>query len=324
MKRLALLVLIVAIMVTLIPGAAQAQPTEGRQCRTIHIVRRGQTLSMIAARYGVSTKTLQRANNIRNRNIIYVGQRICIPGKKAPHPYPPPPSGACIYHIVRPGQSLTGIANWYGVNVNALARRNGISNPSTIYPGQRLVIRCTSEPPPPPPGQPPYYPPPPGPIPPPPGYSCQILPVQGFGQLWYNNQNVRQRLGCPTAVETGFPAIYEPFAYGHVIEDTGSKTIYVFFPRNGVWAQHPDTWQEGEPVMDPNLVPPYGWYQPTYGIGKMWRTVDNYTQLLGWAKQPAYPTNATRQTYQNGTMIWTANDGAIRVMYNNGTFQRFP
>ena len=43
-------------------------------------------------------------------------------------------------HVVQPGQTLMGIARWYGVDQWALARANGIVNPNFIYVGQRLVI----------------------------------------------------------------------------------------------------------------------------------------------------------------------------------------
>ena len=91
MKRLALLVLIVALLVTIIPAAtAFGQPAQGKQCRAVYVVKRGDMLSRIAAYYGVSTKTLQQVNHINNRNVIYVGQRICIPGYPPPKPPPPP------------------------------------------------------------------------------------------------------------------------------------------------------------------------------------------------------------------------------------------
>ena len=91
MKRIALLALIVAMLVTIIPAATTtAQPTQGKYyCRAVYVVKRGDTLSGIAAYYGISTKTLQRANHIKNRNRIYVGQRLCIPGHKPPQPKPP-------------------------------------------------------------------------------------------------------------------------------------------------------------------------------------------------------------------------------------------
>ncbi len=45
-----------------------------------HIIERGDTLSEIAARYGVSLKTLQLANRIKNSNRLKVGEILHIPG----------------------------------------------------------------------------------------------------------------------------------------------------------------------------------------------------------------------------------------------------
>jgi lysozyme len=44
------------------------------------------------------------------------------------------------YHVVKRGQTLSGIAKYYGVTVSALAHANGIANPSRIYVGQKLYI----------------------------------------------------------------------------------------------------------------------------------------------------------------------------------------
>jgi hypothetical protein len=46
----------------------------------VHVVQRGETLTMIAARYGVSTSAIAQANGLYNVNYIYVGQRLVIPG----------------------------------------------------------------------------------------------------------------------------------------------------------------------------------------------------------------------------------------------------
>ena len=51
--------------------------------RVYHRVRRGETLSSIADRYRVSATALQRANSIRNRHRIRVGQRLRIPGTQS-------------------------------------------------------------------------------------------------------------------------------------------------------------------------------------------------------------------------------------------------
>ena len=57
----------------------------------------------------------------------------------------------CVYHWVKPGETLSGIASRYGVNMWTIAQRNGISNPNRIYAGQKLLIYCTTPKPPPPP-----------------------------------------------------------------------------------------------------------------------------------------------------------------------------
>jgi LysM repeat protein len=51
-----------------------------------------------------------------------------------------PQPTSSIVHVVRPGETLSGIAVYYGVNLWTLARYNNIVNPNFIYVGQRLVI----------------------------------------------------------------------------------------------------------------------------------------------------------------------------------------
>jgi LysM repeat protein len=48
-------------------------------CTEVYHVQRGDTLSGIAARYGVNIQTLLQYNHIRNPNLIYRGQTICVP-----------------------------------------------------------------------------------------------------------------------------------------------------------------------------------------------------------------------------------------------------
>ncbi|MDQ3250217.1 MAG: LysM peptidoglycan-binding domain-containing protein [Chloroflexota bacterium] len=55
------------------------------------------------------------------------------------------------YHPVQRGQTLTAIANYYGVGLHTLAQVNGIRNANHIYVGQRLCIPGVYVPPPPPP-----------------------------------------------------------------------------------------------------------------------------------------------------------------------------
>jgi LysM repeat protein len=73
-----------------------APPPPPSGCTKIHIVKRGEYLKMIAARYGTTINTLVRLNGIKNPNLIYPGQRLKVPtpcpGPK-PTPSPPPSTG---------------------------------------------------------------------------------------------------------------------------------------------------------------------------------------------------------------------------------------
>jgi LysM repeat protein len=73
-----------------IPGRGTT-PSPSPSGRT-YVVRRGDTLSAIALRHGVSTWALAQANGIRNPSLIYVGQVLRIPGGASPAPPAPSPA----------------------------------------------------------------------------------------------------------------------------------------------------------------------------------------------------------------------------------------
>jgi lipoprotein-anchoring transpeptidase ErfK/SrfK len=105
----------------------------------VHVVQRGETLSQIARRYGVSMTSLAQANGISNPNFIYSGQRLTIPGASGGASSGGSAASSGV-HVVRPGENLSSIAARYGSTVSALASANGIANPNHIYVGQRLLI----------------------------------------------------------------------------------------------------------------------------------------------------------------------------------------
>lgn len=55
---------------------------------TTHIVKSGEHPGSIAKKYGISTAALVSANKLKNKNIIYKGQRLIIPGVRSPGPAP--------------------------------------------------------------------------------------------------------------------------------------------------------------------------------------------------------------------------------------------
>jgi LysM repeat protein len=55
------------------------QQTPGTAAQRVHIVQPGETLSAIAARYGVSPKAIAEINKLENPSRIFSGQRLIIP-----------------------------------------------------------------------------------------------------------------------------------------------------------------------------------------------------------------------------------------------------
>ena len=60
------------------PFESKYDPEKYRPKVAYHKVTRGQTLSSIARRYGVSVRQIMQWNGLRNANRIYVGQRLAV------------------------------------------------------------------------------------------------------------------------------------------------------------------------------------------------------------------------------------------------------
>lgn len=98
----------------------------------IYIVKKGDTLSQIALRFNTTVSELARLNNIRNVNLIYIGQIIRIPSQTNQ-------VGKIIYTIQR-GDTLWAISRRYGVPIAQIVMQNRIQNPNLIYAGNKLII----------------------------------------------------------------------------------------------------------------------------------------------------------------------------------------
>ncbi|MEN8164829.1 MAG: LysM peptidoglycan-binding domain-containing protein [Acidobacteriota bacterium] len=109
-----------------------------------HRVRRGETLSHIARRYGTSINAIMRSNNLRSANRIWPGQRLKVPTSKggviASAASFNPVSGT---HTVRRGDSLYSIARAYRTTVDRIRRDNNLKS-NTIHPGKKLKVAAGS------------------------------------------------------------------------------------------------------------------------------------------------------------------------------------
>lgn len=110
-----------------------------------YVVQSGDTLSGIAQKFDTTVGELVELNDIRNPNLIYVGQVLKIPTINGSNTS----SGSNVYnetYTVQQGETLSQIAQRFGTTVSYLALINGISNPNLIYPGQVLKISSSGIP----------------------------------------------------------------------------------------------------------------------------------------------------------------------------------
>jgi peptidoglycan DL-endopeptidase LytE len=134
----------------LVPSAAMASPAPvsspsvAAAATSTYTVRAGDTLSSIAARFGVSVSALASANHISNPNLIYVGRSLVIPGGSGSSSASSSSSSSVASsgqsYTVASGDTLSGIAGRFGVSVSALASLNHISNTNLIYVGETLHL----------------------------------------------------------------------------------------------------------------------------------------------------------------------------------------
>lgn len=107
-----------------------------------YVIQPGDTLSLIAQRYGTSVTRLMQANNLRNMHRIRAGQTLEIPGLAAREPIP---DGAETYRVRR-GDTVGRIARRAGLSEDELLALNDIGNRNRIYVGQELRLTSANLP----------------------------------------------------------------------------------------------------------------------------------------------------------------------------------
>jgi len=111
----------------------------------LHRIAYGETLTGIAARYGTTIDALVMRNHLVDASRIYAGQLLRISGthrqaRRANGGSPPAVHARTVIHIVRAGETLSGIAVRYRVTMDGIAAANRLANPSFIRTGQQLRI----------------------------------------------------------------------------------------------------------------------------------------------------------------------------------------
>ena len=101
--------------------------------KTTHTVRPGETLAAIATAYGISIDQLVQGNALGNADHIEVGQKLSIVGGS-------PQSTKKLTYTVKRGDTVSEIAEEFGVTSAQTMEWNGLKSATAIVPGQKLKL----------------------------------------------------------------------------------------------------------------------------------------------------------------------------------------
>jgi LysM repeat protein len=135
--------------------AADGAPETAEPDASQYVLRRGDDLTRVSARYGSSVAAILAANGLSDPNRVYAGQTLVIPNTAtAAAPVDPTAADqtmateatatadadASTTYTVKRGDSAIRIARRFGVDENDLLAANGINDADRILIGQRLTI----------------------------------------------------------------------------------------------------------------------------------------------------------------------------------------
>jgi membrane-bound lytic murein transglycosylase D len=126
-------------------AAARVDGSGGRSGRPgVHVVRSGDSLWRIAKRHRMNVATLARMNGMGTGDTLRAGQKLVLnrsaPARNSGGRSVSSGSSREVSYKVRSGDTLSRIAQVFGVSVSELVNWNGISKQATLRPGQKLTI----------------------------------------------------------------------------------------------------------------------------------------------------------------------------------------
>lgn len=133
MPRLVITVLLALLLLVAVNAPALANGD-------VYTVQAGDTLSSIAAQYGLHVNDLAAANGLRWNSWVYTGQNLVIPGYETASYSPSPAVSTGGTYTVAPGDTLSSVATRFGVSEGDLQTANNLANANFIFSGQRLTI----------------------------------------------------------------------------------------------------------------------------------------------------------------------------------------
>ncbi|TDW23335.1 LysM peptidoglycan-binding domain-containing protein [Kribbella kalugense] len=124
-----------------VPVLAAAVITAGAPGFGGYKVKQGDTLSLIADRYGTSVKTLVALNKLPgNGNAIYAGEVLRVPGKTTTTAPAKRSQLGRVTYVVKRGDTISGIAKRFKCSQANLRAANGLKSGDRIYAGKPLQV----------------------------------------------------------------------------------------------------------------------------------------------------------------------------------------
>lgn len=104
-----------------------------------HILQEGESLTDVARRHGVSVEAILQANNLSSQALVHAGSQLFVP-EPTPEAAAAAEDNTLGRYVVRSGDTFSGIASLYGIEVAQLAQLNPGVNMSLLEVGQELVV----------------------------------------------------------------------------------------------------------------------------------------------------------------------------------------
>jgi len=126
--------------------------------------------------------------------------------------------------------------------------------------------------------------------------------------------------GLATPTITQIQVAEQVFEHGRMfwLQPTDQVWVMVITAEGkGTWQVYTNTFKEGDPESDPDLVPPTGLEQPKRGFGKLWRDNPDIREALGWAVTPEFG-YVTRYEYHPGAQPTAPGYHILFSLYNEG------
>jgi hypothetical protein len=154
-----------------------------------------------------------------------------------------------------------------------------------------------------------------------------------YREAWKAIGGAAGALGNATAADVEGIHSEERFEHGMMYwRDNATEPDYVYAlyytddedQQTGTWARYDDEWEEGMPVYSCSEAEDNRPLGPKLGFGLVWCTHASVRTGLGVAIEAEVYTDGGYQDFTGGTMLWSARGDVIYVLFDDGTWRRYP